>query len=106
MGAFLRWVANFMVAGALLGIMTMTFVYPRYKAWDNTPGQGRALCDCAETTRQTADGLISAQLTGGAAGAGVGGLLGVLLAFRRRKTLAAKNAALAAATPAPTPAKP
>jgi hypothetical protein len=103
---FLRAVLNFMVAGALLGVLATTLVYPRYKAWDNTPGTGTALCNCADVTRQTADGLISAQMSGCAGGAGVGLLAGVAFGWSRRKAAKAKAASAAAAAPvAPPPAK-
>lgn len=81
----LRSVLNFVVAGALLGVLAVTVAYPRYKAWDNTPAFGKALCDCAETTRQTAEGLINAQLTGSATGAILGALAGVAFLVVRRK---------------------
>jgi hypothetical protein len=80
-----RLVLNFVVAGALLGVLAVTVAYPKYKAWDNTPAFGKALCDCAETTRQTAQGLIDAQMTGCAAGAGLGAAAGIAFTFLRRK---------------------
>lgn len=83
--AFLRLVLNFVVGFALVGVLTMTLVYPRYKAWDNTPGAGTALCNCADVTRQTADGLISAQMSGCATGAVVGLAIGSAVGWRRRK---------------------
>lgn len=86
---FLRAVLNFVVAGALLGVLGTTLVFPRYMAWDNTPGQGKALCDCAETTRQTADRLVNAQLTGCAVGAGLGAVAGIAFGMVRRKKKAA-----------------
>lgn len=98
--AFLRFLMTFAVAGALAGVLAVTVGYPRYMAWDNTPTMGKALCDCADTTRQTADRLINAQMTGCAAGAGVGLVGGVVVAYLRRK----KKAATAAATPAAPPA--
>jgi uncharacterized protein YcfJ len=87
--AFFRLVLNFVIAFALVGVLTTTLVYPRYKAWDNTPGIGTALCNCADVTRQTADGLISAQMSGCAAGAVSGALVGAIFGWRRRKATAA-----------------
>jgi hypothetical protein len=87
--AFLRVVLNFMVAGALLGVLGATLVYPRYKAWDNTPGVGTALCNCADVTRQTAEGLIAAQMSACAGGAVVGLLAGAFYAASRKKKPAA-----------------
>jgi hypothetical protein len=102
MMAFLRFLLTFIVAGALVGVLAVTVAFPRYMAWDNTPSMGKALCDCGETTRQTANKLINAQMTGCAAGAGVGALAGVLLAFSRRQK---KKAALGATSAAIPPAK-
>ncbi len=82
---FLRAVLNFVVGGALAGVLLTTFFAPRYFAWDNTPAFGKALCDCADTTRQTAERLISAQMMGCGVGAGVGLVGGVVFAMLRRK---------------------
>jgi hypothetical protein len=90
---FLRAVLTFVVAGALLGVMGTTLLFPRYMAWDNTPGQGKALCDCAETTRQAADRLVSAQLTGCTVGAGLGAVAGIAFGVLRRKKKASNGAA-------------
>jgi hypothetical protein len=89
---------NFMVAFALIGVLAVTLVYPKYKAWDNTPGTGTALCNCADVTRQTADGLIAAQMTGCASGAVLGAVLGAVFGLRRKKQPAE-------AAPSPAPAK-
>lgn len=88
----LRAVLNFVVGGALLGVLATTLLFPRYMAWDNTPGQGKALCDCAETTRQTADRLVNAQLTGCAVGAVVGAAGGIAFTVVRRKKKGAAEA--------------
>ncbi len=88
---FFRRVFNFMVAGTLLGIITASFVVPKYLTWDNTPNSGKALCDCADVTRQTADRIISAQINGGAIGAVVGLIAGIAISiiFRQRFAAAA-----------------
>lgn len=97
--AIVRTLFNFIVAGALLGVLAATLVFPRLSVWYNTPAT-KALCDCAETTRQTADALISAQLTSCAVGAGVGLVVGLAyLSTRRRKRVPA-----AVAPPAVPPA--
>lgn len=85
---FMRSVLNFVVAGALLGVLVTSFVAPRFMAWDNTPGMGKALCDCAETTRQTASRLVNAQLIGCGVGALVGALGGIAFGVARRKKAA------------------
>lgn len=98
--AFVRTIMNFVVAGALLGVLLATLAYPRFSVWYNTPVT-KALCDCAETTRQTADALINAQMTSCVAGAVVGAVAGIaFVAMRRKKALAA-----ASVSAAPTSAK-
>lgn len=86
--ALLRTILNFAVAGALLGVLLVTLAYPRFSVWYNTPVT-KALCDCAETTRQTAEALVNAQMTGCAVGAGFGLLGGlVFVSMRRKKAVA------------------
>jgi hypothetical protein len=91
--ALLRFVMNFMVAGALLGVLLATVVYPRYMEWDNTPGNGTALCVCADQTRQTAQRLINAQMIGCASGATLGAIAGLAWRIVRRKKSGAQPAA-------------
>lgn len=84
MRAFLRVVLNFVVGGALSGGFVVTLGAPRYFAWDNTPAFGKALCDCADVTRQTATRLINAQMMGCAVGAGLGVVAALIFARLRR----------------------
>ncbi|GMU61046.1 MAG: hypothetical protein AMXMBFR34_28090 [Myxococcaceae bacterium] len=93
---FVRAVLNFVVGGALLGVLLTTLVAPRVMTWDNTPGMGKALCDCAETTRQTATRLVNAQLMGTGVGAGLGLVAGLVFAAVRRKKAADDPASPAA----------
>ncbi len=87
--AFIRVVLNFMVGGALLGVLAVSLIGPKYIAWDNTPGSGAsAMCICQEVARQGADRMISYQMTGCAAGAIVGAILGGVFMFLRRKGVA------------------
>jgi hypothetical protein len=88
--AMLRTLLNFVVAGALVGITAASFIGPRFLTWYNQPGQGKALCDCADNTRQTADQLIHYQLIGGGSGAGIGLVGGIAFAVMRRKKGAAQ----------------
>ncbi len=95
--ALLRTVLNFVVAGALLGILAASFAGPRFLTWYNQPGQGKALCDCADNTRQTAEQLLHYQLLG----TGIGGALGLaggiaFVVIRRKKAAATPPAAPAA----------
>jgi len=97
MMAMLRVLLNFVVAGALLGGLVATLSAPRFLTWDNTPGMGTALCNCADVTRQTAGKLINAQMTGCAVGAGLGLIAGIAFKVMRRKKGEAPTA-----PPAPT----
>jgi hypothetical protein len=94
--AMIRTLLNFVVAGALLGVVAASFVGPRFLTWYNQPGQGKALCDCADNTRQTADQLIHYQLVGGASGSALGLAGGVAFMVIRRKRAAAAPATAAA----------
>jgi hypothetical protein len=87
--ALVRMVLNFMVAGALAGVLLVSLMGPRYIAWDNTPGSGAsAMCICQEVARQGADRIVSYQMTGCAAGAVLGAILGGVFVFMRRKAVA------------------
>jgi hypothetical protein len=96
--AFLRTILNFVVAGALLGLLAATLAFPRFSVWYNTPAT-KALCDCAETTRQTAEALINAQLTSCAVGAGLGLVGGGVFVSMRRKKAKAKEKVPSAPAP-------
>ena len=96
--AFLRFVLNFMVAGALVGVLATSWVYPYYTAWDNTPAVGSApLCVCSEKARQTANDLIAKQMVGCASGAVAGLLLGSMFGMGRKKKPAPAGPAAPAA---------
>jgi hypothetical protein len=97
--ALLRTLLNFVVGGALLGILAASLMGPRFLTWYNQPGQGKALCDCADNTRQTADQLIHYQLLGAGGGSLVGLAGGVAFMVLRRK-----KAQGATTTPAAPPA--
>jgi hypothetical protein len=87
--AFLRAVLNFVVAGALVGILSVTLMGPKLIEWDNTAGQGDGMCICGITAKRGADTLITYQMRGTGAGAGLGLLAGVLFFMKRRKGPAA-----------------
>ncbi len=88
--AFVRLVLNFMVAGALLGVLAVSLVGPKYISWDNTVGSGAsAMCICQEVAFQGAQRMISFQMTGCAVGAGLGAALGIAFAVMRRKSAVA-----------------
>lgn len=65
--------------GAVVGTTAASWLAPSYLAWNNTPGQGQALCDCVKVTRDTAHELIQFQIIGAGAGAVLFLLFGVLV---------------------------
>lgn len=87
--AKLRAVLSSSVGGALLGILLVSLVGPRYIQWDSTAGGVSAMCLCAETARQGADRIIHFQMVGCAVGAVLGALAGVVFLVLRRKKLPA-----------------
>lgn len=81
-----RLVLNFVVVGALLGVLAVSLLGPTYIQWDTTGGSGSdPRCLCAETARQGADRIIHYQMLGLAAGAGLGLVAGIALGIVRRK---------------------
>lgn len=94
--ALLRTVLNFVVAGALLGILAASFIGAKFLPWYNQPGQGKALCDCADNTRQTAESMLHYQLMGTGGGAVLGAIGGIAFVVMRRKKGGAPPAAPAA----------
>jgi hypothetical protein len=76
-----------LVLGAMAGDVIMLLLAPNALTWFATPGVGSALCNCADTAKQTAQALIRAQLIGTAVGGIVGAVLGELLSalWRARK---------------------
>jgi hypothetical protein len=94
--AFLRAVLNFVVAGALAGILSLTLTGPKFIEWDNTAGQGDGMCICGITAKRGADTLITYQMRGTAAGAGLGLLAGIIFFVKRRKSPSAPASATAA----------
>jgi hypothetical protein len=84
--AFFRLLLSCAVGGALVGVLAVSLVGPKYIAWDNTPGSGTsAMCLCQEVARQGADRIIAYQMTGAAAGALTGAAVAVAIATLRRK---------------------
>jgi hypothetical protein len=97
--AHVRTILNFVVAGALLGVLLATVGYPRLSGRYNIPANN--MCFCVEEARQSAEALINAQMKSCLAGAVVGAVAGIaFVAMRRKKALAA-----ASVSAAPTSAK-
>lgn len=84
--AQVRVVLNFIVAFALLALLLSTWAGPGYIRWDNTLGSGKdGMCICSEQALLGARTLVSYQLTGGAVGAGLGLVAGIVFVVMRRK---------------------
>lgn len=84
--AQLRVVLSVIVAFALLAVLVVSWFGPRYISWDNTPGSGTAaMCLCSTQALQGAEKMISYQMTGCAAGAALGAILGIAFVIIRRK---------------------
>lgn len=90
--ATLRTVLNFVVFGAMIGILIASYMGPGYVEWDNRTGAADGgMCLCSKKAREGADRLLGFQMEAAAAGGGVGVLMSIgYLLWRRSK---AKKAA-------------
>ncbi len=91
-----RTILNFVLAGVVIGGIATAFLYPRLAEWNNTPGSGQALCDCAAVTRSVGNGMAKALLIGGGAGAALGLIVGIPASFATRKKRKAREFQLVA----------
>lgn len=98
--ALLRAVLNFVVAGALVGILAVTLAGPKLITWDNTAGNGDGMCMCGIAAGRGADTLITYQMRGVAGGALLGAIGGAVILLQRRKKVASTPAAPPPAAPA------
>jgi hypothetical protein len=73
--------------------MIASLTAPGYIAWDNTPGTGQALCECAKVAKETAGRLLSIQAESAGVGGGLFLVIGVVLEVRRRRKVAPAAAA-------------
>ena len=95
--AMLRTLLNFVVAGALLGVLGASYLGPKYIEWDNTTSVHGAQCPCADSSRQGAVRQVYYQLQWCGVGGGIGLAGGIAVVVLRRK----KAVATAPAAPAP-----
>ena len=83
-----------MLTGALIGIVVASFVVPPALAWYTAPGglphgtQIQALVEIPQVIRYATGQLMHGQLIGGAIGAGLGLLAGLIHNFRGRSMTA------------------
>ncbi len=91
--AQVRIIANFVVAFALAAVFLVSWLGPKFIAWDNTVGSvADARCICSETALLGARYIISYQMTGAAVGAALGLIVGIVFVVMRRKKLEAESA--------------
>lgn len=98
--ALMRAVLNFAVAGALIGILSVTLAGPSMIGWDNTAGNGDGMCICGPTARRGADTLITYQMRGVAGGSILFAIAGTVFMLKRRKKVGSTPAAPPPAAPA------
>lgn len=99
--AILRAVLNFVVAGALVGILAVTLMGPTLIEWDNTAGQADGMCMCGITAKRGANTLITYQMRGVAGGALLFAVLGAVVLVQRRRKLGKTPPPTTPSTPAP-----
>ena len=96
--AIVRTLLNFMIAGALLGLVVASWAYPRYASWNNSaPLSGSQVCDLPKVIAQVTTDLIQVQWMSAAVGAGLALVAGIVWTVLRRKK--GPPAATAAAPP-------
>jgi hypothetical protein len=80
-----RTLLNFILCGALLGIVISTLLLRSFIPWYNTPGQGvtQSICDYAVVAKSNIDDVIQGQLIGALIGAVAFLVIGVVVHRRR-----------------------
>jgi hypothetical protein len=94
---------NFVLAGALLGIVVASWMGPAFLGWYNeTPFATQTMCNLPEVIRRTTGSLLTYQ----AIGSGIGGLvmlvLGILFVRRASRRARAQVEQTPPATPGAT----
>jgi hypothetical protein len=88
--ALVRVLLNFMVAGALLGVLLVSWLGPGFIEWDNKLGSGGVgQCICSDQALLGARYLLAYQMRGCAIGAVSGVIIGAVFLRMRRKSVAA-----------------
>ncbi|MFP2928589.1 hypothetical protein ACLESO_26020 [Pyxidicoccus sp. 3LG] len=94
---------NFVLAGALLGIVAASWVGPAFLGWYNeTPFATQTMCNLPEVIRGTSASLLGYQAIGAGIGALVMLVLGVLLVRRSNRRAQAQADQTPPASPPPT----
>jgi hypothetical protein len=91
---------NFVLAGALLGIVVASWLGPSFLGWYNeTPYATQTMCNLPDVIRRTSASLLSYQATG----AGIGGFVMLVLGILFVRRASRRARAQAAQTPPATP---
>lgn len=91
--ATLKTVLNFVVAGALIGILAASWAGPGYVEWDNRTGPtDTGTCFCSRKAREGAEQMLTYQKAWGGVGAGVGLLASIGFLFWKRSRAKKANA--------------
>jgi hypothetical protein len=91
---------NFVLAGALLGIVVASWLGPSFLGWYNeTPYATQTMCNLPDVIRRTSASLLSYQATG----AGIGGFIMLVLGILFVRRASRRARAQAGQTPPATP---
>jgi hypothetical protein len=91
---------NFVLAGALLGIVVASWLGPSFLGWYNeTPYATQTMCNLPDVIRRTSASLLSYQATG----AGIGGFVMLVLGILFVRRASRRARAQAGQTPPATP---
>jgi len=91
---------NFVLAGALLGIVVASWLGPSFLGWYNeTPYATQTMCNLPDVIRRTSASLLSYQATG----AGIGGFVMLVLGILFVRRAGRRARAQAGQTPPATP---
>ncbi|MFP2912239.1 hypothetical protein ACLESD_45900 [Pyxidicoccus sp. 3LFB2] len=94
---------NFVLAGALLGIVVASWMGPAFLGWYNeTPFATQTMCNLPEVIQRTTSSLLSYQAIGAGAGSLVMLVLGILFVRRASRRARAAGAQTPPATPGAT----
>jgi hypothetical protein len=83
--ATVKTLALFLLVGAAVGLVLVSFIAPGIIKWDNTPAMGQALCNCTECTDKTASRLLTAQAEGALGGGVLFLVFGIVWEVQTRK---------------------
>ena len=75
----LKKIGVLLLLGFVVGSVIASLIAPSFLSWYNTGADVNAMCNCTTVAKATSSQLIRAQFTGGAIGAVLTTILGVIL---------------------------